>query len=205
MKYPRNYGKVKELGPNLFHCVRGRQFDALTDGLHVAVIESYLNQDLASTPSGSYALARYENSPTLQRMYSNAVAHGTAALGAAPILKLGDRLTAVAYMFLELGRAEGQADRRKIDGKWKPLRRYNPALLRSCFKSMCGQLKQAYPDQELRIGLPRLYGGVAGLHFDHLVQVLRPITSLYPEYKFFIFTSSTPDGSLVNPLPARIS
>ena len=198
--YPRSYGKVKELGPNLFQCVRGRQFDAISDGINVGVVECYLHQDLASTPSGSYALARYDNSAVLERMHGTAVQHGSEALGCTLLLKLTTHTT-IAFPFLELGRAEGQADRRKIDGKWRPLRRYNPALLRRCFKSLCTQLQAAYPDQQLNIGLPRLYGGVAGLRFQHLSHVLAPLCSQYPEYKFFIFTQAKPDASLVNPLP----
>lgn len=209
-------GTVAEMGDNLFLAVNGRMTEAHKAGLiDVMVIECLgFGKDVKSTPSGRFADTEY---PAAASSTYNAILDyaktvrgdrsvagtlvGTSILR--PVSSASDKVPALlAYSFFSYG-SRGGRDMVSVGGKSFPRTQFNLRIVRTAIAGLCHQLrsgsyKESYPtDRKIRIGLPRILGGIGGIMLADLLDHLVPITAEYPEFEFYVFSNSQPDDAVV--------
>ena len=205
---------LSPVSDNLFLAINGRLTQAHRSGLvDVMVIECLgFGKDVKSTPSGRFADQEYSVvAPTYNAIkdYARKVRGPRSVAGTlvgTSILRPAfndDKVPAlISYSFFSYGSRGGQ-DTITIGGKAFPRTQCNQRLVKTAIHGLCKQLtsetfKDSYPtDRKVRIGLPRILGGIGGILFTDLLDMLAPITSEFPQFEFYVFSNSQPDAAVV--------
>ena len=207
-------GTVSPVSENLFLAINGRMTKSHQAGLiDVMVVECLgFGKSIASTPSGRFADQEYAvAAPTYNaiREYAKKV-RGTRSVAGTlvgssilrPAVDDGKVPALISYSFFAYGSRGGQ-DTVTIGGKPFPRTQYNPRFVRNAICGICKQLTSgtfcaSYPaGRKIRIGLPRILGGIGGILFADLLELLSSITSEFPAFEFYVFTNSQPDDAVV--------
>lgn len=208
-------GTVSPVTDNLFLAINGRMTNAHRAGLiDVMVIECLgFGRAVTDTPSGRFAVQEYkavsETYAAIQSYASKVCGKNRSIAGTlagTSILRPAfddDKVPALlSYSFFSYG-SRGGLDTVNVAGKSFPRTQLNPRLIRSSIHGICAQLQDGtftagFPtDRKIRIGLPRILGGIGGVFFADLLDVLTAITAEYPTFEFYVFSNTKPDDAVV--------
>lgn len=209
------FGSVlSPVSDNLFLAINGRLTQAHRAGLiDVMVVECLgFGKDVKSTPSGRFADQEYSVvSPTYDAIknYAKQVRGPKSIAGTLvgtsilrPAFESSVAAALISYSFFSYG-SRGAQDTITIGGKAFPRTQYNARLVKTTLHGLCRQLnsntfKFPVPEgRKIRIGLPRILGGIGGILFADLLDLLASVTAEFPQYEFYMFSNAQPDAAVV--------